>query len=95
MPHKSKFETSPAEVLALRAIVTALVVIEARRVEAAGFEAPEWMKRLRGACVEIIQQAEIDGASSAASAELKTAASSCLKIMLDGISFGASSRRPN
>jgi hypothetical protein len=84
-----KIEVSATETLALRAIVTALVVHEAVRVEQSGGSATTaWIRELNASCADMIHQSDIIGAAPMSSSEYKDAAVSCLNNILGGIVIG-------
>jgi hypothetical protein len=84
-----KIEVSAAETLALRTIITALVVQEADRVEQSGRgAAADWIRDLNTTCAGMIRGSDIIGAAPMTSSEYKAAAISCLDSILGGIVIG-------
>ena len=82
-------EISPAEILALRTIITNLVVIEADRIErSGGGRVADWVQDLNETCAGVIRQSDIVGCAPMSSSEYKDAAIACLNNILGGILMG-------
>ena len=84
-----KIEVSAAEILALRTIITNLVVIEADRIERlGGGRAADWIQDLNETCAGVVRQSDIHGCAPLSPSEYKAAAIDCLNSILGGIVIG-------